>query len=151
VATPVKPAPGRHPLIAPTVFGAADGVTIALGLIVSVTGMPHALFHAALGAGLAELVGMTAGQWLSDKESGFWVALANGGAACAACILPAVPYLAGSGPLIITASLALVALVAGVISALRPEGGIAGIVQTYGVLLAAAGLCAAASLLLEQG
>jgi hypothetical protein len=31
------------------VFGAADGVTIALGLLVSLTGQPHALFHAALG------------------------------------------------------------------------------------------------------
>ena len=32
-------------------------------------GQPHALWHAALGAGLAELVGMTAGAWLSDEKA----------------------------------------------------------------------------------
>jgi hypothetical protein len=145
--TPVKQEPGRRPLIAPTVFGAADGVTIALGLIVSLTGQPHALFHAAVGAGLAELVGMTAGQWLSDNSGGLRAAVANGGAACAACVIPALPYLAGSGPLIMGGSLALVAAVAGMISLLRPGRGILAAAQTYGILLAAAGLCAAASLL----
>ena len=54
-------------LKAPVTFGAADGVTISLGLVVSLTGQPRALFYAALGAGLAELVGMTAGQWLSRR------------------------------------------------------------------------------------
>lgn len=128
------------------VFGAADGVTIVLGLLVSLTGQPHALFRAALGAGVAELVGMTAGQWLSDGGSGFRVALANGGAACLACVLPALPYLAASGWPAMSASLVLVAAVAGIISLLRPEKGVLAWVQTFGVLLAAAGLCAAASL-----
>jgi hypothetical protein len=126
-------------------FGAADGVTIILGLLVSLTGQPHALFRAALGAGLAELVGMTAGQWLSDGESGFGAALANGGAAFAACLIPALPYLAAKGWPAMAVSLALVAGVAGVISVLRPEKGVLAVVQTYGILLVAAGLCAAAS------
>lgn len=129
------------------VFGAADGVTIVLGLLVSLTGQPHALFHAALGAGVAELVGMTAGQWLSDEESGFWVALANGGAACAACVVPALPYLAASNIVALVTSLVLVAAVAGVISILRPERGLLALVQTYGILLVAAGLCAATALI----
>ncbi len=129
------------------VFGAADGVTIVLGLLVSLTGQPHALFHAALGAGLAELVGMTAGQWLSDEKSGFAPALANGAAACAACITPALPYLAGSGWLPVASSVVLVAAVAGLISILRPEKGALALVQTYGILLAAAGLCAAVAVL----
>jgi hypothetical protein len=147
LGTPVEQDPGGRPLIAPTVFGAADGVTIALGLIVSLTGMPHALFHAAVGAGCAELVGMTAGQWLSDNSAGFKAALANGGAACLACVIPALPYLAGSGPLVMAASLILVTVIAGLIALLRPEKGLLAAAQTYGVLLAAAGLCAAASLL----
>ena len=128
-------------------FGAADGVTIVLGLLVSLTGMPHALFHAALGAGTAELVGMTAGQWLSDGESGFRVALANGGAACLACVMPALPYLAATGWPAMAASLVLVASVAGLISLLRPEHGVLAWVQTFGILAVAAGLCAAASLI----
>ena len=43
----------KSPLIRPMVFGAADGVTIVLGLLVSLTGQPHALFRATLGAAVA--------------------------------------------------------------------------------------------------
>jgi hypothetical protein len=127
------------------VFGGSDGVTIALGLLVSLTGQPHAMVRAALAAGLAELVGMTAGQWLSDGESGFGAAAMNGGAAFAACVVPALPYLAASGPVALATSLVLVAAVAGVISILRPEKGLLALVQTYGILLVAAVVCAAAS------
>ncbi len=126
------------------VFGMSDGVAIILGLLVTLAGQPHALFRAALGASLAELVGMTAGQWLSDEESGFWAALVNGGAACAACLIPALPALAGGGIGVGVTAIVLVAAVAAVISWLRPEKGILAVVQTYGILLAAAGLCAAA-------
>lgn len=131
----------------PACFGLSDGATIALGLIVSLTGQPHALFHAAVGAGLAELVGMTAGEWLSDSENGFGVALANGSAACAACVIPAIPYLAGSGWPVMASSLVLVGAVAGVISILRPEKGALAVVQTFGILAVAAALCWAASLI----
>jgi hypothetical protein len=129
------------------VFGMSDGVSIILGLLVTLAGQPHALFRAALGAGLAEFVGMTAGQWLSDEESGFWAALTNGGAACAACLIPALPALAGKGIGVGAAAVVLVTAVAAVISWLRPERGILAVVQTYGILLAAAGLCAAASVI----
>jgi hypothetical protein len=129
------------------VFGAADGVTIVLGLLVSLTGQPHALFHAALGAGLAELVGMTAGQWLSDEKAGFAPALANGGTAFLACMIPALPYLAATGWPAMAASLVLVCAAGALISILRPEKGILAVVQTYGILLVAAGLCWAASVI----
>jgi len=128
-------------------FGASDGVTIVLGLLVSLTGQPHAMVRAAFAAGLAELVGMTAGQWLSDGESGFGAALMNGGAAFAACTIPALPYLAASNWAALATSLVLVAAVAGVISLLRPEKGLLALVQTYGILLVAAAVCAAASAL----
>ena len=127
------------------VFGAADGVTIALGLVVSVSGHPDALVHAAIGAGLAELVGMTAGAWLSDSGEGFRPALANGAAAFLACALPAVPYLLAHGLVALLSSLLVVAVIAGVISWLRPEKGALAIVQTFGILLLAALLCWAAS------
>jgi hypothetical protein len=128
-------------------FGLADGVVIALGLIVSLAGQRHAVVHAALGAGLAELVGMTAGAWLSDSGSGFRPALANGGAAFAACVIPAIPYGVSGGAGAFVASLALVAGVAAVIAWLRPEKGALAIVQTYGVLLVAAALCWGASVI----
>ena len=133
-------------LRAPVTFGAADGVTVVLGLLVSLAGQPHAVFRAAAGAGLAELVGMTAGAWLSDEDAGFPAALANGAASLAACVLPAVPYLLGSGWAAMGASLALVGAVACGISLLRPEKGVLAFVTTFGILAAAAALCWAASL-----
>lgn len=129
-------------------FGAADGVTIILGLLVTLALRdPASVWHAALGAGIAELVGMTAGEWLSDSESGFRAAAANGTAACAACLLPAVPFLAWSGLAALAAGLLLVVVVAGAIACLRPERGLAALAQTYGILLAAAVACAGAGLL----
>lgn len=129
------------------VFGGADGLTLALGLIVSLSGQPHAIVRAAAGAGLAEFVGMTAGAWLSDASSGFMPALANGGAALLACVIPAMPYVLATGAAALITSLMLVAAVAGVISWLRPERGILAVAQTYGILLAAAALCFGASLI----
>jgi len=130
-----------------SVFGGSDGVVLALGLIVALAGKPWAMWHAALGAGLAELVGMTAGRWLSDSDDGFAVALANGLAACLACWVPALPAaFAGHGPAALTAELTLVAGIAAVISWLRPEKGVLAVAETYGVLAVAAGLCWAAGL-----
>jgi hypothetical protein len=128
-------------------FGSADGLTIVLGLLVTLTGQPHALFRASLGAAVAELVGMTAGAWLSDEKSGFGPALANGGAAFLACLAPAVPYVVVTGWPAMATSLILVATAASVISLLRPEKGLLAFVTTFGILLAAAGLCAAASVI----
>lgn len=129
----------------PVTFGAADGVTVVLGLLVSLTGQPHALVKAAVGAGVAELVGMTAGAWLSDEQAGFPAALANGTAALAACVVPALPYLAASGWAAVAGSVALVAMVASGISVMRPEKGLLAFVTTFGILAVAAALCAAAS------
>lgn len=131
---------------APATFGGADGLTLVIGLIVSLSGQPHAVFRAALGAGLAELVGMTAGQYLADEKGGIWPAAANGLAAFAACLLPAIPYLAASGWAAIVPSIAFAAMIACVISVLRPEKGSLAYLTTFGILLAAAALCWAASL-----
>jgi VIT1/CCC1 family predicted Fe2+/Mn2+ transporter len=129
------------------VFGGADGLVLALGFVVSFAGQPHAVVRAAVAAGLAEFTGMTAGAWLSDSGSGLRPALANGGAALAACVLPALPYVAAAGPGALAVSLVLVAAIAAVIARLRPEKGLLAVVQTFGVLLTAAALCWAASLI----
>jgi hypothetical protein len=128
------------------VFGAADGVTSVLGLLVTLTGHPSVLFKAALGVGLAELVGMTAGAWLSDEDDeGFLPALTNGAASCAAILLPAAPYLFLRGTSAIVAAILLIGFIAGVISWLRPEKGFLALAETYGVLLIAAAICTAAT------
>ena len=135
-------------LRAPIVFGSADGLTVALGIILSLAAAaPSAVVKAALGAGIAELVGMTAGQWLSDGDSGFGPALANGTASLLGCFIPAVPYLITSGTAALVASMVLVAAIGGVVAWLRPQRGALAVVQTFGVLAVAAVLCFAASLI----
>jgi hypothetical protein len=128
------------------VFGGADGTVLIVGLIATL-GLHHpgAVIPAALGAGLAELCGMSSGAWLSG--TGIRPALANGGAACGACILPALPYAVTSGAPAVLASAVLVVIVAGVISWLRPEKGVLAWVQTFAVLAIAAAVCLGASLL----
>jgi hypothetical protein len=137
----------RSPSLRLATFGAADGVTTALGLLVALAGQPHAIVRAATGAGLAGMVGMTAGEWLSDSAAGFPVALACGCATLAACLLPAAPYAVTAGTAARAVSLLLVVAVAGVVAWLRPEKGVVAVAQTYGVLAAAAALCFTAGLI----
>ena len=132
------------------VFGGADGLTVVIGLIAGLVVSRQsagAVWHAALAGGLAEFVGMAAGQYLSDEDAGLRVALTCGAAALAACTLPAVPYAVSGGfPALLTA-LMLVGVAATAISWLRPEKGVLAAVQTFGILVAAALLCAAVALI----
>lgn len=129
------------------VFGTVDGVTSVLGLLVTLTDQPHALVKASIGVGLAELVGMTAGAWLSADEdhTEFLPAFTNGIAACAAILLPAVPYLFLHGWTAIVVAILCIVLIAGAISWARPEKGFVAVIKTYGVLIVAAAICTAAA------
>ena len=130
------------------VFGASDGVTIALGLIIGLAAtQPHAVFRAALAAGTAELVGMTAGAWLSNSRDGLWPPLANEVAALAACVLPGVPCLLWHGWAALLPALVLVLAVAGGVAWLRPQRGWQAVLQPFGVLAAAAVFCYLANLI----
>ena len=131
----------------PVTFGAADGLTVAIGLLISLAGDPRALLRAALGAGVAELVGMSAGQYLSDEAAGPAPAAANGSASLVACLLPALPFLWLDGVTAIVASVLLVAAVATMITVTRPEHGLRAFAMTFGILALAAALCWLATLL----
>jgi hypothetical protein len=137
----VKPSLARKQ----AVFGGADGIVLGIGFVASYATQPHGIVKAALTAGLAELAGMTEGSWLSDSGAGFVPALGNGGAAFAACFIPAIPYLLTTGAVALTAAAVLVLAVAGVIAWLRPERGVLALVQTFGTLALAALFCWAAS------
>lgn len=128
------------------VFGAADGVAAVIGLVALVS-QPHALVKAAIGVGLAEFVGMTAGAWLSadEGETGFWHAAANGGAAFVAVTAPAVPFAFLGGWEALACSLVIIFSIGAVITWLRAERGLAAAGKTYGVLLVAAAVCVAAA------
>jgi hypothetical protein len=122
------------------VFGGVDGLVmflgLTLGLIVS-SQSPSAIWHAALGGAAGELVGMTAGQHLSDPDSGWPAALICGVAGALACISPAWPFLIWPRIPALETSLAFAGVIAGVIAALRPERGWPAIARTYGILVAA--------------
>lgn len=133
---------------AASVLGGADGAIIVLGLIAGML-IAHqgaaGLWHAALSAGLAELVGMAGPLWLSNGRR-VLPALACGIAAAAGAILPATPFLVAAGTPALAVALALVAAEGAVIAWLRPEHGAAAVAQTYGLLLVGALVCAAGGL-----
>jgi len=122
------------------VFGGVDGLTmflgLTLGLIVSRQGS-SAVWHAALGGAAGELIGMSSGQWLSDKASGIAVAVACGAAGAAACLAPAIPFLVMPQGPAKAAALGIAAAVAGMIAWARPEHGWRAAADTYGILIAA--------------
>jgi len=136
---------------APLVLGAADGLIIVLGLVAGMVishQRPGALWHAALGAGLAELVGMGAALWLADDgdRASLPRALTCGAASAAGVIVPAIPYAIGHGTPALSAALVLIMVVAGIIAWLRPARGMAALAQTYGALALAAAVCAVGGL-----
>jgi hypothetical protein len=122
------------------IFGGVDGLTMFLGLTVGLVVARQgsaAVWHAAFGGGAGELIGMTSGQWLSDRASGWRVALLCGVAGAIACAVPGIPFLVASGMAARVAALVIAAVIAGVISWLRPERGAAAVSLTYGILVAA--------------
>jgi hypothetical protein len=123
-----------------SIFGGVDGLTMFLGLAVGLIVARQssaAVWHAALGGAGGELVGMASGQWLSDRASGFRVALLCGIAGGIACALPAVPFFFTSGAAAKTAAIVIAALIAAGISWARPEKGFQAVALTYGILIGA--------------
>lgn len=82
-------------LTRPAVFGAADGLTCFLGVVLGLAAHPSLVFPGAVGVGAAEAVGMAAGEWQSASGSGFAAAVVIGAATGLATIIPALPYAAG--------------------------------------------------------
>jgi hypothetical protein len=122
------------------VFGAVDGLVMVLGItlgLIVARQSSAAVWHAALGGAAGELVGMSAGQHISDPESGWRVAVLCGTAGALACLLPAIPYAALTGWTALGSALGVSVAVATVIVWLRPERGVVAIARTYGVLVLA--------------
>jgi VIT1/CCC1 family predicted Fe2+/Mn2+ transporter len=121
------------------IMGSADGVTLAVSVIASLMHKQASIWNAGFGDGLGELVGMFAALYLTTDGggTGFWPAVACGFASLAACALPCLPFLFGSGPGAFAAAVAIAVAIGAVISYLRPEKGIGAIAVTYGVLAGA--------------
>lgn len=134
----------------PLVFGMVDGATLVLGLFLGEVVARQsgvALWHAALGGGLAEFGGMGLGQYWAQPEDGKIAALANGGGCALTTIIAGLPF-AFAGRAVATAiSAVLIFLAALLICVLREETGKLAVARTFGLLLAAGLLSGASGLI----
>jgi hypothetical protein len=124
----------------PLVFGMVDGSTLVLGLFLGELVSRQsgsALWHAALGGGLAELGGMSLGQYWASPEDGKLSAATNGVACALTATIAGLPFalLSRSPATIVSASLIVAEAIA--ICLLREETGKLAIARTFGLLLAA--------------
>jgi hypothetical protein len=129
------------------ILGAADGLTLAISEIMSLRLHQPEIFRSGLGAGLGELVGMTAALFLSaDDRKGFLTALGCGVATAVGCVAPCLPFLDSHGPGAFAAAAVVLAAGGGVVCWVRPQKGLLAVAETYGVLAVAGALCFASSL-----
>ena len=123
------------PLLRPSIFGAYDGLTVVLGVLLSLTGHPELVFPTALGVAIAEGVGMAAGEWLSNDQSTPLAAGVMGAAVLVGGVAPAVPWLWLRGWPALALSVVVLVAIGGVIAWLRNDRGAGrALVETYGVL-----------------
>jgi VIT1/CCC1 family predicted Fe2+/Mn2+ transporter len=133
---------GKH--LAPSVFGFADGVVCAMGIVCGLVithQSPRAIWAAALSAGLAEFAGMTAGQYQSAPEDGKLAALICGLAALLGAVMPGVPYLFTRGLAAIVLAVAIASVLCGLIAWIQPGRTWKNFAISYGITAAAVGLC----------
>jgi VIT family len=135
-------------LLRPAVFGAADGLTCALGAILSLAGHPELVLRTAVALAAAECVGMAAGEWLSQSSSGFQASAVIGLATGVGGALPALPYAWFAGGTAAWLSVAVFAVCAGLIAWARAgeRGWLRAAAETYGVLAVVAVAVAASQL-----
>jgi hypothetical protein len=124
----------------PLVFGMVDGSSLVLGLflgeIVS-RQSSSALWHAALGGGLAAFGGMSLGQYWSAPEMGKLAALVNGAGTAGTTILCGLPFAVFGRTVATIVSASLIAVAGVAICLLRDETGMVAVARTFGLLLAA--------------
>lgn len=132
------------PALRAGIFGAVDGMSAFIGILAGLV-VAHqpasAVWWATLSCGLAELVGMTSGQYQSDAASGWRTAITCGVVSMAGCVVPAIPYLVLSGSLALGLSVFLVFVECCLIAWLRPERGWRAWAQTFGLTILVAVIC----------
>lgn len=131
----------------PLVFGMVDGMTLILGLFLGelvAQQSSSALWHAALGGGLAELGGMSLGQYWATPEIGKLAAASNGAACAVTTIVAGLPFAVCGRELATILSASIIVVAAVLICVLREETGKVAIARTFG-LLAVAGAMSGAS------
>lgn len=140
----------RTSLLSPAVFGAFDGATSVVGVLLTLAGHSGQIVPAALGLAVAGGVGMCAGSWLSDDDAGPAEAVAIGVATAVGTVLPALPYMVLTGTAAMACSAIVLVLLGAVITLVRARDRSLrrAAAETYGVLIAvcaAVAVCAVAT------
>ena len=134
-----------------SVFGAFDGTTSVLGIILTV-GLTHshALLLAAVGLAISSAVGMAGGEWLSDNGKSRTAAITIGIATAVGTLLPVLPFILLSGTTAIICGLLVLLAVGAGIAVVRGNT-VRTWVQTFLILGIAAGASGLAAIVLGGG
>lgn len=133
-------------------MGLADGTTTGIGLSLAlyIAHQPHlAVWLAGLSGGLAAFPGMASGRYQSDPGDGIGGAVVCGLSTTAGSVLVALPFaLAAGRAALLAAGLAALALCS-VVAVIRPDAGWRAWALSYGITVAAAGLCIGAGIVVR--
>lgn len=137
------------------IFGSFDGMTCVLGVIAAgiTTGDQHALILAAIGLALAESIAMAGGTYLSEITDVHSIqhAAIIGGASLFGVLFPTFPFLFVPKPFAVAVSMALTCLLTVAIAQVRVSslGFVRAYIQTFAIVLVAAGVSVLATLWLN--
>jgi VIT1/CCC1 family predicted Fe2+/Mn2+ transporter len=122
------------------IFGTTDGLVCVVGVMLSLAHTPGLIFRAALGVGVAEMIGMGLAQFLSESDEGFLPSLAMGLASGLGAIVPAIPYTVMRGaPAIILSLLLFLGLTTMVaVTRVHTRGWKRAFIETFLVMIVAA-------------
>lgn len=141
--------------VSKAIFGSFDGLCCVLGVIAAgyVSGDIHALLLAVIGLSIAEGIAMAGGSYLSELVSVYRMrhALIIGVASAVGILVPALPFFFAPRRIAILLSLFLVVCFAVIIAGFRIKtlGALEAYVQTFAIVLVAAVVSIAVTLLLN--
>ena len=118
------------------VFGGVDGLVATVGIVLGVGIASHGtgpVWHAVLALFVAEGIGMSVSEFLSDNETGLRGASIMGAATGLPILAVGLPWTVLGRSAALVASLLVAVVLAGAIAVLR-GGGCKGWAQTFGVL-----------------
>lgn len=152
-ASRFQPSDGDN--VSKAIFGSFDGLCCVLGVIAAgyVSGDIHALLLAAVGLSVAEGIAMAGGSYLSELVGVYRLrhAAIIGIASAVGILVPAFPFFFAPRRIAILLSMFLVVCFAVIIASFRIKtlGALEAYVQTFLLILVAAGISVAVTLLLN--
>jgi hypothetical protein len=133
-------------------MGLADGTTTGIGLSLAlyIAHQPHlAVWLAGLSGGLAAFPGMASGRLQSDPGDGVGGAAVCGLATTVGSVLVALPFAVASGRAALVASGLVTLALCSAVAVIREAPGWKAWALSYGITVAAAGLCIGAAVVVR--